>query len=214
MTIQLIWALCLQRWKPLMIYAILLVPEKDINSRWSGVSEQTEQRFPEGTAALSQLGKHEPEGAWRDTGGAAGCASVCSSWGVPSQLSPSAVQHHTRLLTQTRLYARNNKPSEQSAAARATRADFFAADFIFLHFVLHWLILPESEYTWGRRRNNAHCSACVYFYQKLVEPEILAKYLRRSETILTPCYWASWGNFQMNPPFIINQRISAVPELW
>lgn len=91
--------------KPLRISNAKHWCQKDIDPRSSGVKIQTEQRCPEGTAARSQLGKSEQEEARQDGRQAAGCESVSSSWGVPSQPSPPAVQHHALLLTDM-LYAR------------------------------------------------------------------------------------------------------------
>lgn len=78
---------------------------------------------------------------------AAGCASVCSSWGVPSQPSPPAVQHHAPLLTRTRY---TQEPQQRAS---------WAVSHVFLEFMSHWF-MSESRYTWGRRRINVHCSAC------------------------------------------------------
>ena len=91
--------------KPLRIGDAKHWCQKDIDPRSSCVKVQTQQRSPEGTAARSQLGKSEHEEERLDGRQAAGCESVSSSWGVPSQPSPPAVQHHALLLTDT-LYTR------------------------------------------------------------------------------------------------------------
>lgn len=69
-------------------------------SKVISVNQPAEHRAPEGTDARAQLGEPKQQAAWQDPRQAAGWASGCSSWRVPSQSSPPAVQHHVLLPTQ------------------------------------------------------------------------------------------------------------------
>ena len=155
--------------------------QKDIDSRSSGVSVQTEPRFPpEGTVARSQMGKREQERARQER--AAVCASVCSSWGVPSQPSPPAVQHHAPLLTLT------HNPQQGAFWAVSSCKDEESSHF--WGFLRIHVTLIQSQYTWGWRRINVHhCQLCYSWVsvQKSVTgilvPETLSKMWGWSELL-------------------------------
>lgn len=93
--------------------------------------------------------------AWGSEAGRATSSRLCISvqqLGSPITAISSSCSASRSVLTRTH---HNNKPSEQPAAAKPMRA---ATCEFSLETTSQWF-MPESGYTWGRRRINVHQSA-------------------------------------------------------